>query len=311
MMGACGIAMASLLLDQQVSHERFHYLRSMKLFLLLLSFLAVEVFAQTGSEIFLFDMKARKGKISLSNPKNITNHPGYDNQPSFHADKPVVYFSSFNEEGRADIKSYNYKNGVTESITATAEREYSPTLTPDKAYLSCIIQRDNNAQDLGKYPVSGGEPTVIIDNLTVGYHVWADNSHLAMFILGQPNTLHYMRLPTKEDTIIAENIGRSLHRIPGQRAISFVHKISDKQWLIKKLETEKMTMSIIAETLPGREDIAWTPGGTLLSSDGAKLFLLSNEKWVELKLPAETVLKGITRLAVSAKGDKLAVVVSE
>lgn len=268
--------------------------------------------AQTGSEIYLFDMKIKKGKITLSDPKNITNHAGYDNQPSFHSSEPYLYYASFNDEGRSDIKSYNVKTRKTVNITTTNEREYSPTLTPDQGYLSCIIQRDNNAQDLGKYPVAGGEPTVIVDNLTVGYHVWADNSHVAMFVLGTPNTLHYLRLPTKDDTVVAENIGRSLHRIPNERAVSFVHKVSEKDWLIKRLDTETMKIANIASTLPGREDIAWTPDGTLITSDGTKLYFLSKEKaWTEIPFESTAAIKGITRLAVNAKGDKLALVVSE
>ncbi|MBY0434085.1 MAG: hypothetical protein K2U26_08260, partial [Cyclobacteriaceae bacterium] len=149
--------------------------------------------AQTGSEIYLFDLSIKKDKVSISHPVNVTNHKGYDNQPFFHPDLPVLYYASFNDDGRSDIRSYDYKAKKTSNITQTQEREYSPTVTLDKQHLSCIIQRDNNAQDLGKYPIAGGEASVIIDNMIVGYHVWADNSHLAMFILGTPNTLHYMR----------------------------------------------------------------------------------------------------------------------
>jgi len=271
--------------------------------------------AQTGSEILLFDLKMKKNKITLSNPKNITNHPGYDNQPGFNRDEPVVYYSSFNDDGRSDIKSYNYQTGVTTSVTTTNEREYSPTQTPDKNYLSCIIQRDNGAQDLGKYPLAGGDPYVIINTMTVGYHVWADNSHLALFILGDPNTLHYLRLPTKEDTVLAQNIGRSLHQIPDERGISFVQKSSSTDWQIKKLDTETMVVSSLATTLPGREDIAWTPDGRVISSDGSKIYILNPKKekaWKEIQLTSGSeLLKGITRLAVNAKGDKLAVVISE
>jgi len=282
--------------------------------LILISF-STSAVAQTGSEILLFDLKVKKNKITLSNPKNITNHPGYDNQPSFNRDEPVIYYASFNDEGRSDIKTYNYETAKTASITTTNEREYSPTQTPDKNYLSCIIQRDNGAQDLGKYPIEGGDPYVIIDNKTVGYHVWVDNSHLAMFILGDPNTLHYMRLPTKEDTVLAQNIGHSLHLIPGERAISFVHKISVTDWRIKKLDTETMKIIALASTLPGREDIAWTPDGRIISSDGSKIYILNPHKentWKEIPLLAGgELLKGVTRLAVSPKGDKLAVVISE
>lgn len=274
-------------------------------------------YAQTGSEIILFDLKAKKKSTTLSNPQNITNHTGYDNQPSFHLDESIIYYSSFNDEGRSDIKSYNYETQTTHQVTETPEREYSPTLTPDKTGISCIIQRDNGAQDLGKYSLEGKDPYVIIDSLVVGYHVWADNSHLALFVLGKdgaPNTLHYLRLPTQADTIIAANIGRALHRIPNERAISFVHKVAAGNWQIKRLDLETMQVSFIANTLPDHEDIAWLPNGRLITSDGTKLFVLNPSKektWSEVTVTDNRLLKGITRLAVSAKGDKLAVVVSE
>lgn len=274
--------------------------------------------AQTGTEIILLDLKIKKSGMEVSNPRNITNHPGYDNQPYFHSDRPVIYFSSFNDEGRSDIKSYDFKQKKTVNVTTTSEREYSPTLTPDKQYLSCIIQRDNGAQDLGKYPVEGGEPTVLISNLVVGYHVWSDNSHIAMFILGHgeaPSTLHYMRLPTKEDTVVATNIGRSLHKIPGTRNISYIQR-QGEAGMIMRLDTEKMNVSTITNTLANSDHIAWTPDGKVLGSDGTKLFYFDptnvSTGWqpVTVKGSAD-LLKAITRLSVNARGDKLAVVVGE
>jgi Tol biopolymer transport system component len=289
----------------------------MKVLALFLFCMAGSGYAQTGSEIILFDLKAKKKSITLSNPQNITNHPGYDNQPSFHTDEPIIYYASFNDQGRSDIKAYNFETQTTTQVTNTPEREYSPTLTPDKTGISCIIQRDHGAQDLGKYPLDGTEPYVIIDSLVVGYHVWTDNSHLALFVLGKngsPNTLHYLRLPTQEDTIIADNIGRSLHRIPNERAISFVHKVGEGNWQIKKLNLETMQVSFIINTLPNQEDIAWLPDGRLITSDGKKLFVINPNKeknWTAVAVSDSSLLKGITRLAVNAKGDKLAVVVSE
>jgi hypothetical protein len=289
----------------------------MKVLALFLFCMAGSGYAQTGSEIILFDLKAKKKSITLSNPQNITNHPGYDNQPSFHTDEPIIYYASFNDQGRSDIKAYNFETQTTTQVTNTPEREYSPTLTPDKTGISCIIQRDHGSQDLGKYPLDGTEPYVIIDSLVIGYHVWTDNSHLALFVLGKngsPNTLHYLRLPTQEDTIIADNIGRSLHRIPNERAISFVHKVGEGNWQIKKLNLETMQVSFIINTLPNQEDIAWLPDGRLITSDGKKLFVINPNKeknWTAVAVSDSSLLKGITRLAVNAKGDKLAVVVSE
>lgn len=274
--------------------------------------------APAGSEIILFDLKLKKDKVTLSNPRNITNHPGYDNQPSFHPDLPFIYFSSFNEDQRSDIKRYNMKDGTTVNITATSEREYSPTVTPDKQFLSCIIQRDNRAQDLGKYPIDGGEPALIIDSLVVGYHVWIDNSHLALFVLGgegKPNNLHFVRLPTKTDTVVATDIGRSLNKIPDERAFSFIQR-HEKENKIMKYSTETSTISELGATLNLKEDIAWTNDGKILTSDGDKLFFLNSKKtkkeWIPVNVASgSNLLKSITRIAVSPKGDKVAIVVSE
>jgi hypothetical protein len=277
-----------------------------------------KVFGQAGSEILLFDLSIQKDKVIISNPKNITNHKGYDNQPSFHIDQPFIYYSSFDEDGRADIKYYNYKTGVTTQLTKTPEREYSPTLTLDKQFVSCIIQRDNGAQDLGKYPVEGGEALIIVNDMTVGYHIWADNSHLALFILGKenkPSTLHYLRLPTKTDTVIAENIGRSLHKVPGENAFSFVHKITETKWFIKKYNPRKSVISVISATPPNQEDMCWTPDGKIFFSNGDKILWMDPKKdktWKEVQASSGgELLKGVTRLSVSADGKVVAVVVAE
>lgn len=272
-------------------------------------------FAQTGSEILLFDLSIKKDKLVLSNPKNITNHVGYDNQPSFHADQPLIFYSSFNPDGRSDIKSYNYKRGETRSLTQTTEREYSPTLTPDRQFVSCIIQRDDGAQNLGKYLVGGGQPTVLIDNLIVGYHAWVDQERLLLFVLGEPQTLHLYNVKTKEDKVLAEKIGRSLHKIPNQKAMSFVHKISDSEWIIKRFDGATSEISTLIKTLPGREDLCWTPDGRIVMSDGAKIYSIDPLKegdWSEVVfISGGELLNVVTRLATNRKGSKLAIVVAE
>jgi len=275
----------------------------------------VSVLAQTGSEIFLFDLKEKKGKLILSNPKNITDHIGYDNQPSFDAEKPIIYYSSFNEDGRSDIKIYNYKTGERKSLTQTTDREYSPTLTPDQKFVSCIIQRDNGGQDLGKYPVDGGQPTVLIDNLIVGYHRWVDADRVLLFVLGEPQTLHVYNAKTKEDRTVDDKIGRSLHAIPTRKSMSYVKKTSATDWSIMELDMATLNAKKLIGTLPGREDLCWTLNGRIIMSDGSKIYSNDPAKetvWSEMTvLSGAEKLKGVTRLAINSKSDKLAVVVSE
>ncbi|MBX2965036.1 MAG: hypothetical protein KF845_02735 [Cyclobacteriaceae bacterium] len=284
-----------------------------KIFVLLL--LANPLLAQQlpGTEIYLFDLKVKKNSIQLSNPKNITNRKGYDNQPHFHPEKPFLYYSSADEEGRTDILVYDYVKNETRKLTNTSEREYSPTVTPGGKFISCIIQRDNGAQDLGKYPVDGGEPVVIINNLTVGYHAWINEDALVLFVLGRPHTLRLYSVKDKKDIELSENIGRSLHRIPGTTDISFIDK-QRPEWMIKKLNGKDFTIESIAPTLPNREDIAWTNDGKILMSDGEQLYFWQpgkSETWIRVDLPKTNPIIGITRLAISASGKKLALVVDE
>lgn len=285
-----------------------------KLILVLLFVFPIMAYSQQtpGTEIYLLDLSV-KSNVTAANPQNITNRAGYDNQPFFHPDKSIVYYTSANAEGKTDLVEYNYETKSSRQLTNTPEREYSPTVTPDKKFISCIIQRDNGAQDLGKYPIEGGEPTVLISTLIVGYHAWINADNLLLFVLGDTLTLHQYNLISKKDVILAKKIGRSLHKIPASNAMSFVHKISDQEWLIKKMN-EGGSLETITTTLPGREDLTWTPDGKILMSDGKKLFYYEPGKtttWQEIEMPANMPTGTITRLSVNMKGNLLAIVVSE
>jgi WD40-like Beta Propeller Repeat len=279
--------------------------------------LSLSSFGQTGSEIILFDLKIKNGQLVLSNPVNITNHKGYDNQPFFHPSKQLIYYSSFDDSSRSDIKYYNYKSGKTSNLTVTRVKEYSPTVTPDGKFISCIIQQDNGAQDLGKYPIKGGQAKTLINNLTVGYHAWASKENLLLFVLGDSdrNTLHYYNVSKKTDSIIAVNIGRSLHKIPDQNAMSFIQKISHKESLIQRFDLVTGSISTIVAALPGQDHITWLQNNILISGSGDKLFAFKidrDKKWQSISIEGgSSLLKTITRLATNTANTKLAVVVSE
>ena len=52
--------------------------------------------AQENTEIFIFDIKIWYDQFSVSNPRNVSNHPGYyDNQPYFLPEgDSFLYYSS-------------------------------------------------------------------------------------------------------------------------------------------------------------------------------------------------------------------------
>jgi hypothetical protein len=116
---------------------------------------------------------------------------------------------------------------------------------------------------------------------------------------------------TGKAEVVAENPGRILRRIPHQNKFSFVHKVSDREWLIKGFDLRRRTSASLASTLPGVEDYAWTPAGVLLMANDSKLFALvplQGEDWEEIGDFSKAGLKGITRIAVSPKGNRIAVV---
>ncbi len=284
--------------------------------LLSLLFVSNSLFAQSGTEIFLLDITNSSENITFSNPKNITNKIGYDNQPFFHPKKPLIYYTSIMQNGQTDIWSYDYKTGKSSQITNTIDSEYSPTVTPDKKYLSCIVQRKSNGdQDLVKYNIKNPLETQMIFESKktgkIGYQAWLNTNELVTFVLGEPQTLHYQEISTKKDTIIAANIGRSLHLIPKQKAFSFVQQV-DKKWLIRAFNPSKNTITDIAESNPESEHYnTWTSDGIILESKNTEIFSYDSttKQWKSVILPETLPRKKISRMAI--KGNKIALVLDE
>lgn len=287
------------------------------LFFLWLPFTVItaNIFGQPGTEILLFDFEAHNGTLKLSAPSNISGHIGYDNQPFFHPTLPLLYYVSADTSGNTDVVEFNYETHRKRKLQATSDREYSPQTTPDGKSISCIIQRENGAQDLGKYPIEGGTATVLINNLTIGYHAWLDHNSVAVFTLPQPFSLHLINFATKKDSIIASNIGRSLHKVPGKNALSFVQKVDDEKWEIRKLDASQKKISTIVKSISSKEhDMAWTSDGKIIMSNENRIFFYDTTitgDWREIAIQSTIPLNIITRLAVNSKGNKMALVVNE
>ena len=83
-----------------------------------------------------------------------------------------------------------------------------------------------------------------------------------MFVLGSPNSLHVATMGRPGSTVVARNIGRSLHRIPGTTKVSFVQKSADA-WYVMQLDPITKRIDTLVKTLPRAEDLAWVDSTTL------------------------------------------------
>jgi dipeptidyl aminopeptidase/acylaminoacyl peptidase len=264
------------------------------------------------TDIFLIDVVNKSDQMTFGKPLKITEWEGYNNQPFFFRDGQGLFYTSIRGDKQADIYRYEIRSGKTSRVTETPESEYSPTVTPDGKFISVVRVEADSTQRLWKFPLNGGTPSLILERIKpVGYHLWIDDHTLALFILGQPNTLQIVDVRNEKAETIAENPGRILRRIPRQDKFSFVHKSSDQEWIVKAFDLKTRTITPLIKTLAGVEDYAWTPAGVLLMAKDSQLFAWNPAKdddWREIADFSQAGLKGITRIAVSPRGDRMALV---
>jgi hypothetical protein len=286
--------------------------------------------APPDTEIYLAPMKTANGAIEIGPAVNITNNPGYDNQPSFTPDGQTILFTSVRGgpstplgtgATQTDIYEYTIASGTVSRVTNTPESEYSPTVMPDGRHTSVIRVEADGTQRLWSVIPSGPKIELAVllpDVKPVGYHAWADDHTLALFVLGQPATLQLADTRTGTARVVASDIGRSIQRIPGNKptsSISFVQRerSGDRMTLtIKELNPTTGEITLLTPAVEGatEADTAWTPDGTLLMAKGNALFAWKRGQsgWKEVTSLQRLGLSGVTRLAVSPRGDYLALV---
>src|SRR5690242_10480402 len=82
--------------------------------------------APPATDIFLAPISiGADSKPVIGKPVNITNRPGYDNQPAFTADTHGILFTSTHEDGQSDIYRYDLGTKAVTRVTSTPESEYS------------------------------------------------------------------------------------------------------------------------------------------------------------------------------------------
>ena len=270
-----------------------------------------------ATDIWLGTLARDGGALSISSLEPLTDRDGYDNQPSFLLDGSAILHTAALDRRQTEIMRIGVTfrtgsgagPGVPEQVTHTEASEFSALQIPGQEAFSAIHEI-RGKQYLWRYDLSGEAIGPIFATAEpVGYHAWANEHVVGMFILGSPATLQVGDALSGEIRIVAENPGRSLHRIPGTEEISFVRKVSDEEWWIERLDPAAGTAARITRTLPGHEDYAWTPESEIVMGDGARLFAWSEgSDWTEIADFADRGVEGITRLAVSPDGARIAIV---
>ena len=268
-----------------------------------------------GTDIWVADLSVRDGRVRIGKPVNVTARPGYDNQPVFLPDGSGLLYTRIGDDGHADIWRYDFATHAARAVTTTPESEYSPTWMPKSSGISVVRVELDSTQRLWQLDPDGGHPTLLFLNIKpVGYHAWAGDSVLALYVLGNPNALVLARLGSEKADTVARNIGRALRPIPGRHAVSFVQiEDSTKSWLME-LDADSARVRRLILLPRGAEFHVWLAGGLVLASDSTALYQWDSRgaaSWQRVADLGVLGLKGVTRLAVNPSGDQLALVARE
>jgi len=263
-----------------------------------------------GTDIFLVSVRMSEGQLKVGHAVNITDRKGYDNQPSFLSDGWSLLYTSM-RGGQSDIYRYSIRDRSTQQVTDTPnESEYSPTIVPGGDAFSVIRVEADSTQRLWQFNMEGRDPELVFEDIKpVGYHAWIDDHLLALFVLGDPATLQVADARSGQAQIVAYNIGRSLHKVPGLNGISFTHRVPD--YWIKKLDPETRSVRPLIRLLDGNEFHAWMSDGTAIMGSGSRLFRWdpkTDPSWEEIANLQEDDVREISRIAVDPQGDWIAVV---
>jgi hypothetical protein len=292
-----------------------------------------------ATEVYVASLTTTGTTWTVGKPENISNAPGYDNQPFFVPDGGAVLFTSDRVPAaertllkepavaskvqayyqqvpvqlQTDIFRYDLASRAVTRVTRTMESEYSPTVTPDGKGISVIRVERDQTQRLWRFTRDGQQPTLILkDVMPVGYHAWLDEGTLALFVLGPPATLQVADTRTGTAQVVATDIGQSVQRIPSG-GVSFVQQGPNGPTISRlAIEGGKPVTTPLTAPVPGARQahLAWTPDGTLLMAHSGWLHAWKpgDKAWRAVADLEALGLKGVTRLAVSPKGDRIAIV---
>nr|WP_321233230.1 nuclear transport factor 2 family protein [uncultured Psychroserpens sp.] len=264
-------------------------------------------YAQSNTEVFLFDLETNTSKIELKNAKNLSNNEGYDNQPSFLNDRYILFASTRN--GQTDISKYDMRYDSRSWLNFTEGGEYTPLKIPNKNQVSAVRLDKDGLQRLYAYNISNGESTELIQDLVVAYYTWYDEHTIVSAVIEDDDlNLYATNLQDGKSRKYATKVGRSFHRIPNSNLVSFISKENENQWQIKSLNPFTGATKVIANTMKDVEDICWLNNKTILSGKDNTLYKLTLQRdndWKQVTNLSSSGITKITRLATNAESNKL------
>jgi len=267
------------------------------------------------TDIWVVDLIKKEGKYSFEKPLNFTNRRGYDNQPSFSSDDKEIYFVSNKDSNQTDVFVYNLKNKTTQLVCQSLESEYSPTLTCDKKFLTCVTVLKDSSQKLLNYDIVSKLPAKEVSDRinnpdSVGYFTWLNKDTVLYYKLTNPHSLRAWNIHTNKDVWICDNPTRAFKKYGNSSQFIYGLK-KDSSSVEFRIYNPTMKESKIYASYPSlNEDFVWNDELGLIKSENADLLYYkeSSKTWEVLFSFSQLGIKKITRFVFDTKNKRLAIV---
>lgn len=275
-----------------------------------------------GTDIWIGNLSQKDNVLAVSQLINITDRPGYDNQPFFLPDGEHLLYTSAQHGGYADKHQmdallYDLANGRTINLTRSQASEYSPTLMPNDSHISVIRVDKQGKQKLWAYPLASGQPYELLKDIEpVGYQAWINPNEILLFVLGEPMRLERADISSGKSVVLDTQIGASLYRIPHTSSMSYSRSQSPENknpiWQLMQYNPSKNSKQVLTNLPKGAYYYAWTPDGKALAAQKSQLKQWDRtqpkQQWQTFADVSQACPKGVSRMAVNSQQTRIALV---
>lgn len=282
----------------------------MKLFLYSLLLSSSLLAQMPETDIWLFKLSKKDNKWVCNTPVNLSNRPGYENQPLFSADEKSLFYVASTETNQTDIIRYDFKNKTSVAVTKSPVSEYSPGLIPGQNVLSCVVVEPDSSQRIWQYDANGVFQKIISEQTdSVGYYTWLSPDTLLYYKLTNPHSLHALQLTTSKDVRICDNPCRSFRKV--NKEGTFIYGIKQSAGVEFRMYDPRLKESRVYASHPSLgEDFIWHNEWGLLKAESADILRYSEatHSWEVLFSLGAFGIKKITRFLFDKANKQLVIV---
>lgn len=259
-----------------------------------------------STDVYLADFKNMSSLPQIQTLKYLSNFnpKGYNNQAKLFSYDEIYLTVAQDTSKFTDIYQLNLKSNEISRFTNTEKiSEFSPSPSLVPGQLTTVrIENDGVDQSLWSYPVdrSGHGSRLLPQLKNIGYYNWINKDTIALFLVGNPNTLAIANIKSGIVSTLAENVGRCI-KSDQSGHLFFVHKLKTDSWMLKSYQFSDQAIVNICLMPQGREDFELLPNGNMITGDGPllKLYNPSNNKgWTAFADFTHNGITNINRLSI-------------